>query len=180
MCGDKATGIHYGIATCEGCKGFFKRCTLKTEMYTCLFSNKCIITPKNRNRCKSCRFKRCLAVNMSIQGAKMGRIPKAVKEQAIRSKKKNLFLCLYRVHLLSILFLRLGYNDLKSYSEKEEDFCDNDISNNAIEETDYENQLKSQTSSNSQSDMVYTNFQFQNQKYYCLLTLIFFFYLNNN
>jgi len=85
VCNDKATGIHYGIATCEGCKGFFKRCTLKKEMYTCFFGNDCIITPKNRNRCKSCRFKKCLDVNMSIQGAKMGRIPKAVKEQAIKS-----------------------------------------------------------------------------------------------
>lgn len=49
-------------------KGFFKRCTLKKEKYRCFFGNECIITPKNRNRCKSCRYQKCLEVNMSIQG----------------------------------------------------------------------------------------------------------------
>jgi hypothetical protein len=25
VCNDKATGIHYGLATCEGCKGIYLR-----------------------------------------------------------------------------------------------------------------------------------------------------------
>ena len=84
VCGDKATGIHYGVSTCEGCKGFFKRSILKKEFYKCFFGDKCVLNPKNRNKCKACRFQKCISVGMSFSGIKMGRIPKAEKEKAIK------------------------------------------------------------------------------------------------
>ena len=146
ICNDQATGVHYGVPTCEGCKvttinlsfffinfdsenilniflfiyfevnftfafiwsflswvaekdlkrvkdwdyikkfkyqsrfkiilinliistkGFFKRSILKKEKYSCFFNNKCEITPQHRNRCKACRFDKCLAEGMSMQG----------------------------------------------------------------------------------------------------------------
>ncbi|CAF0864713.1 unnamed protein product [Brachionus calyciflorus] len=82
VCKDKATGIHYGIPSCEGCKGFFKRSVEKNEKYVCYFGFKCEITPKQRKRCKFCRWKACLAAGMSFEGIKMGRIPKIEKERA--------------------------------------------------------------------------------------------------
>ncbi|CAF1201426.1 unnamed protein product [Adineta steineri] len=66
VCTDKATGAHYGVPTCEGCKGFFKRSILRKEKYRCYFGDKCIINSDNRNRC-----------------VRMGRIPKSVKEKAL-------------------------------------------------------------------------------------------------
>ena len=83
VCNDKATGVHYGVPTCEGCKGFFKRSTLRKEQYRCYFGSKCPLMPENRNRCKACRFSRCLYVGMSMEAVKMGRIPKAEKERAL-------------------------------------------------------------------------------------------------
>jgi len=80
---DKATGAHYGVPTCEGCKGFFKRSILRKEKYRCYFGDGCVITSDNRNRCKACRFQKCLKEGMSVQGVRMGRIPKLVKEKAL-------------------------------------------------------------------------------------------------
>ncbi|CAF0763034.1 unnamed protein product [Adineta ricciae] len=89
VCSDSATGIHYGIATCEGCKGFFKRSILRKEKYRCYFDNSCVINVANRNRCKACRFRRCLSEGMSVDGVKMGRIPKIVKEKALREQQER-------------------------------------------------------------------------------------------
>nr|ASL70537.1 nuclear receptor [Brachionus calyciflorus] len=89
VCNDKATGVHYGISTCEGCKGFFKRSILRNEYYKCFFGNNCVLNPKNRNRCKACRFKKCIQAGMSFSGIKMGRIPKAEKMKAIESLKQT-------------------------------------------------------------------------------------------
>lgn len=89
VCSDSATGIHYGIATCEGCKGFFKRSILRKEKYRCYFDNTCLINVTNRNRCKACRFRRCIDEGMSVDGVKMGRIPKLVKERALQELKEQ-------------------------------------------------------------------------------------------
>lgn len=65
VCGDKASGYHYGVTSCEGCKGFFRRSIQKQIEYRCLREGKCHVIRLNRNRCQHCRFMKCLAVGMS-------------------------------------------------------------------------------------------------------------------
>uniref|UniRef100_H2YGS4 Nuclear receptor domain-containing protein n=1 Tax=Ciona savignyi TaxID=51511 RepID=H2YGS4_CIOSA len=43
ICGDRATGLHYGIISCEGCKGFFKRSICNKRVYRCTRSKNCVM-----------------------------------------------------------------------------------------------------------------------------------------
>ncbi|ODM95699.1 Nuclear receptor ROR-beta [Orchesella cincta] len=80
VCGDKASGYHYGVTSCEGCKGFFRRSIQKQIEYRCLRDGKCLVIRLNRNRCQYCRFKKCLAVGMSRDSVRYGRVPKRSRE----------------------------------------------------------------------------------------------------
>nr|NP_001071779.1 nuclear receptor [Ciona intestinalis]BAE06594.1 nuclear receptor [Ciona intestinalis] len=64
VCGDNAACQHYGVRTCEGCKGFFKRTVQKKSTYVCLANRNCPVDKRRRNRCQFCRFEKCLAVGM--------------------------------------------------------------------------------------------------------------------
>ncbi|XP_069554421.1 nuclear receptor subfamily 4 group A member 2-like [Brachyistius frenatus] len=64
VCGDNAACQHYGVRTCEGCKGFFKRTVQKNAKYVCLAAKSCPVDKRRRNRCQYCRFQKCLVVGM--------------------------------------------------------------------------------------------------------------------
>ncbi|KRZ18679.1 Nuclear hormone receptor E75 [Trichinella zimbabwensis] len=81
VCGDKASGYHYGVTSCEGCKGFFRRSIQKQIEYRCLRDGKCLVYRLNRNRCQYCRFKKCLAVGMSRDSVRYGRVPKRSRDR---------------------------------------------------------------------------------------------------
>lgn len=82
VCGDIASGFHYGVHACEGCKGFFRRSIQQNIHYKmCVKNENCLIMRMNRNRCQHCRFKKCLSVGMSRDAVRFGRIPKREKQR---------------------------------------------------------------------------------------------------
>ncbi|XP_053319199.1 peroxisome proliferator-activated receptor alpha [Spea bombifrons] len=78
VCGDKASGFHYGVHACEGCKGFFRR-TLRLNLAYDKCERTCKIQKKNRNKCQYCRFEKCLRVGMSHNAIRFGRMPRSEK-----------------------------------------------------------------------------------------------------
>uniref|UniRef100_A0A8C6ZLK1 Nuclear receptor subfamily 2 group F member 6 n=1 Tax=Nothoprocta perdicaria TaxID=30464 RepID=A0A8C6ZLK1_NOTPE len=68
VCGDKSSGKHYGVFTCEGCKSFFKRSIRRNLSYTCRSNRDCQIDQHHRNQCQYCRLKKCFRVGMRKEG----------------------------------------------------------------------------------------------------------------
>nr|XP_046917533.1 ecdysone-induced protein 78C-like isoform X2 [Dermatophagoides farinae] len=81
VCGDKSSGVHYGVITCEGCKGFFRRSQSSVVNYQCPRQKNCIVDRVNRNRCQYCRLQKCLALGMSRDAVKFGRMSKKQREK---------------------------------------------------------------------------------------------------
>ncbi|GFN82738.1 nuclear receptor subfamily 6 group a member 1-a [Plakobranchus ocellatus] len=94
ICNDKATGLHYGIVTCEGCKGFFKRTVQNKRVYTCVAEGDCEINKAQRNRCQFCRFKKCLKMGMVLAAVREDRMPGGRNSGALY----NLYKVKYKKH----------------------------------------------------------------------------------
>ncbi|XP_052250122.1 orphan steroid hormone receptor 2-like isoform X1 [Dreissena polymorpha] len=75
VCGDRASGRHYGVISCEGCKGFFKRSIRKQLGYACRGNKDCSVTKPNRNRCQYCRLQKCLSIGMRSESVQQERKP---------------------------------------------------------------------------------------------------------
>ncbi|XP_017352115.1 peroxisome proliferator-activated receptor delta isoform X2 [Ictalurus punctatus] len=77
ICGDQASGFHYGVHACEGCKGFFRRTVrMKLEYEKC--ERSCKILKKNRNKCQYCRFQKCVMLAI-----RYGRMPEVEKRKLV-------------------------------------------------------------------------------------------------
>lgn len=74
VCGDKVSGYHYGLLTCESCKGFFKRTVQNKKVYTCVADRSCHIDKSQRKRCPYCRFQKCLEVGMKLEAVRADRM----------------------------------------------------------------------------------------------------------
>uniref|UniRef100_G3NMA9 Uncharacterized protein n=1 Tax=Gasterosteus aculeatus aculeatus TaxID=481459 RepID=G3NMA9_GASAC len=74
VCGDFASGYHYGVASCEACKAFFKRTIQGNIDYSCPLVSQCEITKRRRKACQACRFHKCLQAGMLREGVRMDRV----------------------------------------------------------------------------------------------------------
>lgn len=81
VCGDKASGRHYGAISCEGCKGFFKRSVRKQLGYACRGNKDCQVTKHHRNRCQYCRLQKCLTMGMRSDSVQSERKPLESKDR---------------------------------------------------------------------------------------------------
>lgn len=118
ICSDRASGFHYGVLACEGCKGFFKRVCKEKIKYNksiktnsqdsvdnssdmndsssinnikrnCVFGGNCEINIRTRNRCQHCRIQKCIDLGMSKDGIRLGRRSKKFKLNLKNSAKNN-------------------------------------------------------------------------------------------
>uniref|UniRef100_A0A914GWM7 Nuclear receptor domain-containing protein n=1 Tax=Globodera rostochiensis TaxID=31243 RepID=A0A914GWM7_GLORO len=90
VCSDKASGFHYGIFSCEGCKGFFRRSLQnKIDYRPCTQSQKCQIVRASRNRCQECRWRKCIEAGMSKDSVRYGRVPKREKEKLREEMRRD-------------------------------------------------------------------------------------------
>ncbi|CAH8561406.1 unnamed protein product [Schistosoma curassoni] len=80
VCGDRSTGKHYGVYSCDGCSGFFKRSIHKNRSYTCKASGnlkgKCTIDRHHRNHCRACRLNKCFLAQMNEESVQHERGPR--------------------------------------------------------------------------------------------------------
>ncbi|KAH0954991.1 hypothetical protein HN011_003179 [Eciton burchellii] len=74
VCGDVASGFHYGVASCEACKAFFKRTIQGNIEYTCPANRECEINKRRRKACQACRFQKCLRQGMLKEGVRLDRV----------------------------------------------------------------------------------------------------------
>ena len=68
ICGDSATGNHFGVLSCEACKSFFRRYARSDDPFVCFAEKRCAITKSTRNRCKYCRLQKCITQGMMKEG----------------------------------------------------------------------------------------------------------------
>ncbi|XP_077379829.1 mineralocorticoid receptor [Festucalex cinctus] len=94
VCGDEASGCHYGVVTCGSCKVFFKRAVEGQHNYLCAGRNDCIIDKIRRKNCPACRVRKCLQAGMNLgarKSKKLGKLksvsddPHAAKESQAAS-----------------------------------------------------------------------------------------------
>ncbi|XP_066263096.1 nuclear hormone receptor FTZ-F1 beta [Euwallacea similis] len=105
ICGDKISGFHYGIFSCESCKGFFKRTVQNRKNYVCLRGAQCPVTVATRKKCPACRFDKCLQCGMKLE---------AIREDRTRGGRST-YQCSYSLppSLASQTELRASSTDLR-------------------------------------------------------------------
>jgi len=78
------------ICTCNDSQGFFRRSIQQKIQYRpCTKNQQCAILRINRNRCQYCRLKKCIAVGMSRDAVRFGRVPKREKARILAAMQQS-------------------------------------------------------------------------------------------
>ncbi|OAD61662.1 Nuclear receptor subfamily 2 group E member 1 [Eufriesea mexicana] len=95
VCGDRSSGKHYGIYSCDGCSGFFKRSIHSNRRYICkvqgAMKGRCPIDKTHRNQCRACRLAKCFEANMNRDETRTrGEVESRKKGKAYSKEGKEL------------------------------------------------------------------------------------------
>ncbi|CAL2047308.1 unnamed protein product [Caenorhabditis brenneri] len=62
ICGSPANGYHYDVASCNGCKTFFRRVCLSEKSFQCKLNSDCFDLTKRKKplKCRACRHQKCI------------------------------------------------------------------------------------------------------------------------
>ncbi|KAK7601053.1 hypothetical protein V9T40_008494 [Parthenolecanium corni] len=151
VCGDKVSGYHYGLLTCESCKGFFKRTVQNKKVYTCVAERSCHIDKTQRKRCPFCRFQKCLEVGMKLEGKRIfACVPVSKACSSIHGISPNLlvqaplsseFCNLLSTHIWTVfqsLYGRICFAHFGRLTTKKLSFCvNNELENRAAVAADF-------------------------------------------
>ncbi|KAL6722987.1 hypothetical protein Aduo_018045 [Ancylostoma duodenale] len=88
VCADLASGIHYSVPSCNGCKTFFRRALVNKQTFTCQFSGDCVVGKSVRCVCRSCRLKKCFDMGMDPKAIQHDR-DKIRYTKALKKKKEE-------------------------------------------------------------------------------------------
>ncbi|KAF3850135.1 hypothetical protein F7725_019854 [Dissostichus mawsoni] len=106
VCHDYASGYHYGVWSCEGCKAFFKRSIQGHNDYICPATNQCTIDKNRRKSCQACRLRKCCEVGMTkcvtrLSSESRTNLPKALNGPVVVLSNAPLPPALTPEHLIS-------------------------------------------------------------------------------
>ncbi|CAI2356295.1 unnamed protein product [Caenorhabditis sp. 36 PRJEB53466] len=100
VCGDVASGIHYSVPACNGCKTFFRRVVLENRTYSCKNNGDCIIDKSMRCSCRHCRYKKCIVAGMDRAELSMERRRKRKKMNGLEGSEPSWETCDPLINLL--------------------------------------------------------------------------------
>ncbi|KAI6177857.1 Nuclear hormone receptor family member nhr-67 [Aphelenchoides bicaudatus] len=96
VCQDHSSGKHYGIYSCDGCSGFFKRSVRRNRQYVCKnrggqHEGQCVVDKTHRNQCRACRLRRCLEIGMNREAVQHERGPRSstLKKMALLNSMQS-------------------------------------------------------------------------------------------
>ena len=91
ICNGSASGMNYGVLSCEGCRLFFRRTHAHnlTSKYICQSQNNCDIFSDTGKKCRACRYTNCVAAGMSYNPVAKVELERASVESKLDGLTKS-------------------------------------------------------------------------------------------